>query len=174
LGYAPPPSALRSTRTAPSQLALYPTAPPPQAEVPTGPLMVVSAHKGQIVHATSQLGTMLGYSRRHLEGMALGSIVPPPYSQLLAHPGFLKVRGRAACSMPACVCVLVCVPCGAYMCMRVCIHARMCVCVCLCVCVCVCVSRVRTHAQLYNPILNTSVPHRRCELGWWKPGLSSS
>jgi hypothetical protein len=56
-------------------------------------LMVVD-HKGRIAHATSQLGTLLGYPLATLQGMTLSQIVPPPYAQL--HTGWMKVRGEGA------------------------------------------------------------------------------
>ena len=64
---------------------------PFQVITSTSALMVVSGRKGHIVHATAQLGTMLGYSRRQLEAMDLSSLVPPPYGQMLTQPGgFLR------------------------------------------------------------------------------------
>ena len=52
-------------------------------------LMVVD-HKGRIVHATTQLGVLLGYNITTLQEMTLAQVIPPPYSQL--HASWTKVR----------------------------------------------------------------------------------
>jgi PAS domain-containing protein len=51
--------------------------------------MVVNA-TGRVVHATSQLASMLGYPRAAMDGVELAALIPPPLSQM--HAKFLKVR----------------------------------------------------------------------------------
>jgi transcriptional regulator with PAS, ATPase and Fis domain len=52
-------------------------------------LMVVD-QKGKIVHATKELGSLLGYNTRDLIKMDLTSLMPAPISHL--HTGWIKVR----------------------------------------------------------------------------------
>ena len=62
--------------------------------------LLVTEQRGRVVHATSDLAKLLGYSKKQLCSMELPELLPPPFSQL--HKTWVQVGpgGWEAALMP--------------------------------------------------------------------------
>ncbi len=61
------------------------------------PLMATD-QKGKITHATSDLGKLLGYSKKQLCSMDLTDLLPPPFAQL--HKPWVQVSvAESSCAL---------------------------------------------------------------------------
>jgi PAS domain S-box-containing protein len=57
--------------------------------------LLVTDQRGKVVHATSALAQLLGYSKAQLVTMELTDLLPPPYAQL--HKAWVQVRTTRPC-----------------------------------------------------------------------------